>query len=96
VDFLKDCWQAEPPPDATAATRSRLEALPTSDLKNLGVYLRKKGQIAVRDVKKNWGRNNGLNSEQVSALLLELIHLNLIETFADGTSRAEWVRWLET
>jgi len=96
VDFLKDCWQAEPPPDETALTRSRLDALPTSDLKNLGVYLRKKGQIAVRDVKKNWGRNNGLNSEQVSALLLELINLNLIETFADGTSRAEWVRWLET
>jgi len=96
VDFLKDCWQAEPPPDETALTRSRLDALPTSDLKNLGVYLRKKGQIAVRDVKKNWGRNNGLNSEQVSALLLELINLNLIETFADGTSRAEWVCWLET
>jgi hypothetical protein len=32
----------------------------------------------------------------VSALLLELINLNLIETFADGTSRTEWVRWLET
>jgi hypothetical protein len=96
VDFLKDCWQAEPPPDETALTRSRLDALPTSDLKNLGVYLRKKGQIAVRDVKKSWGKNNGLNGEQVSELLLELINLNLIETFSDGTSRAEWVRWLET
>jgi hypothetical protein len=96
VDFLKDCWQAEPPSVESTATRSRLEALPTSDLKNLGLYLRKKGQIAVRDVKKSWGKNNGLNGEQVSELLLELINLNLIETFSDGTSRAEWVRWLET
>ncbi len=96
VDFLKDCWQAEPPADEIAATRSRLESLPTSDLKNLGVYLRKKGQMTVRDVKKSWGKNNGLNGEQVQELLLELIHLNLIETFTDGTSRAEWVRWLKT
>ncbi|MBW4696043.1 MAG: hypothetical protein KME27_30370 [Lyngbya sp. HA4199-MV5] len=96
VDFLKDCWQAEPPPDESASTRSRLDALPTSDLKNLGVYLRKKGQMTVRDVKKSWGKNNGLNGEQVSELLLELINLHLIETFSDGTSRAEWVRWLET
>jgi hypothetical protein len=96
VDFLQDCWQADPLPDETASTRSRLEALPTSDLKNLGLYLRKKGQMTVRDVKKSWGKNNGLNGEQVSELLLELINLNLIETFADGTSRAEWVRWLET
>ncbi|XGW00869.1 MAG: hypothetical protein ACAF41_33375 (plasmid) [Leptolyngbya sp. BL-A-14] len=96
VDFLKDCWQADAPTDAPQPTRSRLEALPASDLKNLGLYLRKKGQMTVRDVKKSWGKNNGLNGEQVSELLLELINLNLIETFADGTSRAEWVRWLET
>jgi len=96
VDFLQDCWQADAPPNAPPSTRSRLEALPTSDLKNLGIYLRKKGQMTVRDVKKSWGKNNGLNGEQVSALLLELINLNLIETFSDGTSRAEWVRWLET
>jgi hypothetical protein len=96
VDFLKDCWQADPSPDETASTHSRLDVLPASDLKNLGVYLRKKGQMTVRDVKKSWGKNNGLNGEQVSELLLELINLNLIETFADGTSRAEWVRWLET
>lgn len=96
VDFLQDCWQADVPPNAPQSTRGRLEALPTSDLKNLGLYLRKKGQITVRDVKKSWGKNNGLNGEQVQELLLELINLNLIETFADGTSRAEWVRWLET
>jgi len=40
-------------------------------------------------VKKSWGKTNGLNGEQVPALLLELINLSLIETFADGTSRAE-------
>jgi hypothetical protein len=96
VDFLKDCWQVEAPIDEPTSTRSRLDSLPTSDLKNLGIYLRKKRQIAVRDVKKSWGKNNGLNGEQVSELLLELINLNLIETFSDGTSRAEWVRWLET
>jgi hypothetical protein len=50
----------------------------------------------VRDLKKSWGKNNGLNGEQVSELLLELINLHLIETFSDGTSRAEWVRWVET
>ena len=96
VDFLKDCWQAAPPSDEAASTRSRLDSLPTSDLKNLGVYLRKKGAIAVRDLKKSWGKNNSLNAEQVTELLLELINLNLIETFSDGTSRAEWVRWVET
>ncbi|MBW4474989.1 MAG: hypothetical protein KME45_32105 [Stenomitos rutilans HA7619-LM2] len=96
VEFLQDCWQADAPPNETTSARSRLDALPTSDLKNLGIYLRKKGAIAVRDVKKSWGKNNGLNGEQVSELLLELVNLNLIETFSDGTSRAEWVRWLET
>lgn len=96
VDFLKDCWQVEAPSDEPTSTRSRLDSLPTSDLKNLGAYLRKKGAIAVRDLKKSWGKNNGLNAEQVTELLLELINLNLIETFSDGTSRAEWVRWVET
>ena len=96
VNFLKDCWQADVPPNEPRSTRSRLDALPTSGLKNLGVYLRKKGPIAVRDLKKSWGKNNALNAEQVSELLLELLKLNLIETFSDGTSRAEWVRWVET
>ncbi len=96
VGFLKDCWQVEAPSDEPTSTRSRLDALPTSDLKSLGVYLRKKGAIAVRDLKKSWGKNHALNAEQVTELLLELIKLNLIETFSDGTSRAEWVRWLET
>jgi hypothetical protein len=96
VGWLQDCWQAEPPSDEPTSTRSRLDSLPTSDLKSLGVYLRKKGAIAVRDLKKSWGKNNSLNAEQVQALLLELINLHLIETFSDGTSRAEWVRWVET
>ncbi|MBD2033888.1 hypothetical protein H6F76_02320 [Leptolyngbya sp. FACHB-321] len=96
VGWLQDCWQAEPPSDEPASTRSRLDSLPTSDLKSLGVYLRKKGAIAVRDLKKSWGKNNSLNAEQVQELLLELINLHLIETFSDGTSRAEWVRWVET
>ena len=96
VGFLKDCWQAEPPQDEPQPTRSRLDALPASDLKSLGVYLRKKGAIAVRDLKKSWGKNNSLNAEQVTELLLELMKLNLIETFSDGTSRVEWVRWVET
>jgi hypothetical protein len=96
VGWLQDCWQAEPPSDEPTSTRSRLDSLPTSDLKSLGVYLRKKGAIAVRDLKKSWGKNNSLNAEQVQELLLELINLHLIETFSDGTSRAEWVRWIET
>ncbi len=95
VGWLQDCWQAEPPQDEPQATRHRLEALPASDLKDLGVYLRKKKELAVRTVKQNWGQSKGLNSEQVDELLLELIKLNLIETFSPVTSRAEWVRWLE-
>jgi len=96
VGWLQDCWQAEPPQDESTSTRSRLDLLPTSDLKNLGLYLRKKGAMTVRDLKKSWGKNNALNAEQVTELLLELMKLNLIETFADGTSRVEWVRWVET
>jgi hypothetical protein len=95
VGWLQDCWQAEPPQDEPQVTRHRLEALPASDLKDLGVYLRKKKELAVRTVKQNWGQSKGLNSEQVDELLLELIKLNLIETFSPVTSRAEWVRWLE-
>jgi hypothetical protein len=94
--WLQSCWQAEPPLNEPPHTANPLDALPAGDLKNVAVYLRKKGQLAVRDLKKNWGKNNALNAEQVDALLLELINLNLIETFSDGTSRAEWVRWLET
>jgi len=96
VGWLQDCWQAEAPPDEPQPTRSRLDALPASDLKDLGVYLRKKQSLAVRTVKQNWGQSKGLNSEQVDELLLELRKLNLIETYSPVTSRAEWVRWLET
>jgi len=93
--WLQDCWQDDPPPDAPQPTRSRLDALPGSDLKDLGIYLRKKQEIAVRAVKQNWGQSKGLNSEQVDELLLELRKLNLIETFLPVTSHAEWVRLLE-
>ncbi len=96
VGFLQDCWQAEPPSDVPQTSCSRLDSLPASDLKDLGVYLRKKQEIAVRTVKQNWGQSKGLNAEQVEELLLELLKLNLIETFSPVTSRAEWVRWLET
>ena len=96
VGFLKDCWQAETPQDESTSTRSRLDSLPASDLKDLALYLRKKKELAVRTVKQNWGQSKGLNSEQVDELLVELIKLNLIETYSPVTSRAEWVRWLET
>ena len=96
VGFLKDCWQADVQPSEPQPTRSRLDSLPTSDLKDLGVYLRKKKELAVRTVKQNWGQSKGLNSEQVDELLFELLKLNLIETYSPVSSRAEWVRWLET
>jgi len=95
VGWLQDCWQVEVPQDEPPSTRSRLDALPASDLKDLGVYLRKKKELAVRTVKQNWGQSKSLNSEQVDELLLELIKLELIETFSPVTSRAEWVRWVE-
>jgi hypothetical protein len=60
------------------------------------VYLRKKGAIAVRDLKKSWGKNNSLNAEQVQELLLELINLHLIETVLRRHFPREWVRWVET
>ena len=94
--WLKDCWQAESPQDEPKAKASRIDSLPAGNLRNLAAYLRKKGEIATRDVKRNWGANCGLNVEQVSDLLIELIALNLIETFSPASSRAEWVRWLET
>ncbi len=94
--WLQSCWESEPLPDEPPSARSRLDSLPASDLKDLGVYLRKKKEIAVRTVKQNWGQSKGLNAEQVEELLLELLKLNLIETFSPVTSRAEWVRWLET
>ncbi|PSB33922.1 hypothetical protein [Stenomitos frigidus] len=96
VGFLQDCWHAETPADESTSTRSRLDALPASDLKDLALYLRKKKELAVRTVKQNWGQSKSLNSEQVDELLLELMKLNLIETYSPVTSRAEWVRWVET
>jgi hypothetical protein len=96
VSWLQACWQAETPPAEPKAKPSQVDSLPDGNLKSLAVYLRKKGEIAVRDIKQNWGKNNALNSKQVQALLLELIELKLIETYSPLTSRAEWVRWSET
>ena len=94
--WLKDCWQAESPEEELKTAPSQVDALPDGNLKSLAIYLRKKGELAVREVKQNWGKNNTLNGEQVQALLIELIEMNLIETFTPPTSRAEWVRWAET
>jgi hypothetical protein len=94
--WLKDCWQAESPEEEPKTAPSQVDALPDGNLKSLAIYLRKKGELAVREVKQNWGKNNTLNGEQVQALLIELIEMNLIETFTPPTSRAEWVRWAET
>ncbi len=96
TSWLRDCWEAELPQDESKAAPSRIDSLPDGNLKNLAAYLRKKGEMAVREVKQNWGKNNALNSEQVQDLLIELIEMNLIETFSPLTSRAEWVRWAET
>ncbi|PSB24071.1 hypothetical protein [Stenomitos frigidus] len=94
--WLQDCWQADAPEPEPTEKPSQVEAMPTGQLKSLALYLRKKGSIAVRDVRQNWGRNQGLNGEQVQALLLELMALHLIETFSPLNSKAEWVRWSET
>jgi hypothetical protein len=94
--WLQDCWQAEAPEEEPKAAPSQVDALPAGNLKSLALYLRKKGELAVREVKQNWGKNNALNGEQVQDLLIELIGMNLIETFTPPTSRAEWVRWAET
>ena len=95
-NWLQDCWQADAPEPEPKEKLSPIEAMPAGQLKSLALYLRKKGSIAVRDVRQNWGRNQGLNSEQVQALLLELTALHLIETFSPLNSKAAWVRWAET
>ncbi len=94
--WLQDCWQTDAPEPEPTEKPSQVEALPAGQLKSLALYLHKKGSIAVRDVRQNWGRNQGLNGEQVQALLLELMALHLIETFSPLNSKAEWVRWSET
>jgi hypothetical protein len=95
-NWLKDCWQAELPEEEPKAAPSQVDALPDGNLKSLAIYLRKKREIAVRAVRQNWGSSYSLNGEQVSELLIQLIELNLIETYTPNGSRAEWVRWLET
>lgn len=96
TNWLKDCWQAESPQDEPKAAPSRIDSLPNGNLRNLAAYLRKKREIAVRSVRQNWGSSYSLNGEQVSELLIQLIEMNLIETYTPINSRAEWVRWLET
>ncbi|MBD2072686.1 hypothetical protein H6F86_02035 [Phormidium sp. FACHB-592] len=96
TSWLKDCWEAELPQEESKIKPSQVDALTDWKLQSLAIYLRKKGEVAVREVKQNWGKNNGLNSEQVQDLLIELMAMNLIETFSPLTSRAEWVRWAET
>jgi hypothetical protein len=96
TSWLEQCWQTESPQEESKTKPSQVDALTDWKLQSLALYLRKKGELAVREVKQNWGKNNGLNSEQVQDLLIELIELNLIETFTPPTSRAEWVRWAET
>jgi len=65
------------------------------NLKSLAQYLRKKGDIAVRDVKYSWGANRKLNAQEVEDLLIQLINLKLIETYVPEGCRGEWVKWGE-
>lgn len=62
-------------------------------LKNLASYLQRKGEISVRDIKYSWGSNHNFNAQEVQDLLIELMHLKLIETYTPDGTRAEWVRW---
>ena len=56
------------------------------------------GELPISSL-KNWGksrRNGSLNSEAIDDSLLELMQLQLIETFTPSDSKGEWVRWIAT
>jgi hypothetical protein len=63
------------------------------DVQRLADYIESKGQIAVRAIKQNWGKNNGFVSSQIDDFLIELMGLSLVETFTPEGRREEWVKW---
>ena len=77
-------------------TKNSFEDLP-EPLNDIARYIHSKnGELPVSSL-KNWGksrRNGSLNSEEIDHSLLELMELQLIETFTPNDSKGEWVRWI--
>ena len=68
-------------------------------LDDVARYITSKGGELPISSLKNWGksrRNGSLNSEAIDDSLLELMQLQLIETFTPSDSKGEWVRWIAT
>ncbi len=77
-------------------TENSLEDLP-EPLNDVARYIHSKdGELPISSL-KNWGksrRNGSLNSEAIDDSLLEMMELQLIETFTPHDSKGEWVRWI--
>lgn len=61
----------------------------------LAKYIKGKGEISVRDVKRSWGANKGFSPDDVNDFLIALMAHEKIESHVPVGKRGEWVRWLE-
>ena len=79
-------------------TQNLFDNLP-EPLDDVARYINSKGgELPVASL-KNWGksrRNGALNSDAIDDSLIELMQLQLIQTFTPIDSKGEWVRWIAT
>ena len=79
-------------------TQNSFDNLP-EPLDDVARYINSKdGELPISSL-KNWGksrRNGSLNSDAIDDSLIELMELQLIETFTPHDSKGEWVRWIAT
>lgn len=93
------------PPDRAPSSQAEVEGLPSwqslealyqqgqsalsSQAEKLSAYLTRKGEISLRDLGKNWARNNGLTSAE----LIDLV--NELEQHGSIAVSGDIVKWME-
>lgn len=65
---------------------------------DVAAYILERGECSIGSI-KNWGKNRRkgtLSADDVDEILINLLDLQLIETFNPPESKAEFVRWIAT
>lgn len=94
---LEDSYKLSAPDEFVTDTQKSLTGL-QPDHEDIAAYILERGECAVGSI-KNWAktrRKGSLSAEAVDEILIDLIDLQLIETFNPSETRAEWVRWIVT
>lgn len=99
---LEDSYKKNAPDEFAIAPQNDSQSIENSlsdPLDDVARYITSKGGELPVSALKNWGktrRKGSLDSEAIEESLIELMNLQLIETFTPADSKGEWVRWIAT